>query len=911
MKPTTTLTVTALALAAALSATSPRPADAALRCGTRTYTITPALPGGGGSAGDQLVLQDGLVSIPGCEPVEPKMRARRTGEVRVTAKWGASACQSMSSTSRLKLLLAADCESGSGMVRQGKPILKTTRFTATTATPTPAPEVTIDPAVVPSSDTLPPSEDGGTPRPLAAMTDASGLPVEFVADELVLRTADDTVLADFLTRWNGTLISTLAFADYGIEGPSFHLVRIDTTSADVASLTANLKALDPDRPTSLRVSNEAALQLLAASASETLNGVGVALNFVATSTAYRDRALSDGAGFDNAFLQKHLRANCDAIDGACRDAGVAEPNTGVTEAWRALDAAGRLGNRVPVAVIDRGFSTAGTGLPAVQNLTPTIVNQSNAKEPTKPWHATQVSQTLAAVHNDGVGVAGVGGPVVNLMTYTSSDLVDAARGVLLAFQSGARIINMSFGARVPAVETLVNPGLSVLNMATQLVAERGVLIFASAGNDHQDVDHEDCFIACWEEAWWTPCENDGVLCVGGLDDNGQVDPSSNYGSNDVDLWAPFTVLAGPTPGSNFVYSVSGTSFSSPFTAGVAALVWAANPALSPGDVVATMLAYGNRNQPPQVDNTVNAYRAVIAALGGTPPEVDIAVDAQTVFGSCNTQFELRAQPTDVDGGPLAVYWSSNVQGALGSGESLLRPLSDGRHYITATVVDAAGFAGVSKPFIVDVDNASSRPRPTVDILSLTNHQTFATNQTVTFEAGGLDPNKALGGLVAANVRWVSSKDGELGSGQRIYRTLTPGAHYIYVYYTGICGGTADDFRLIQVNGPADAPPNMSITTPSNNDLVLRTDNTGYACLRVGGFGYDEEDRNFVTPDWWETNRSDLQWKVLSFDQSATVCLRLAAGAAYSTHEIRLRGIDSTGHIGYSAPLRVTVLPGIN
>ena len=203
---------------------------------------------------------------------------------------------------------------------------------------------------------------------------------------------------------------------------------------------------------------------------------------------------------------------------------------------------------------------------------------------------------------------------------------------------------------------------------------------------------------------------------------------------------------------------------------------------------------------------------------------------------------------------------------------MTRPLSNGTHHITATAVDGMGLSTLSNVVVLPVANPTKAPTPTVDIISLANHQSFASNQNVTLEAGGLDPSKALGGLVAANVRWVSSKDGELGKGQRIFRTLTPGAHYIYVYYTGICGGTADDVRLIRITtAVVDAPPNMAITTPANNDLVIRADTSGQACLRVGGFGFDEEDKDFATIDWWETSRNDLQMKALSFDQNTTVC----------------------------------------
>jgi hypothetical protein len=120
------------------------------------------------------------------------------------------------------------------------------------------------------------------------------------------------------------------------------------------------------------------------------------------------------------------------------------------------------------------------------------------------------------------------------------------------------------------------------------------------------------------------------------------------------------------------------------------------------------------------------------------------------------------------------------------------------------------------------------------------------------------------------------------------------------------------FRTGVTDAVADAPPNMYITTPSGNDIVQRVDpGSGEACLRVAGFGYDEEDKDFATIDYWETNRSDLQIKALSFDQNTTVCLKAVPEAPSTVHQIRLRGFDKKGHLGISAPLQVTVLPAIH
>ena len=166
--------------------------------------------------------------------------------------------------------------------------------------------------------------------------------------------------------------------------------------------------------------------------------------------------------------------------------------------------------------------------------------------------------------------------------------------------------------------------------------------------------------------------------------------------------------------------------------------------------------------------------------------------------------------------------------------------------------------------------------------------------------------------MSSNVRWSDLNAGQFGTGQRLIHRLSVGSHFIIANYTGVCGGTADDLHLIEVTpAVADAPPNMHITTPSGNDIVIRVNTAaGEACLRVGGFGFDEEDQDFATIDFWETNRKDLQLKALSFDQNTTVCLKAVPNAAATEHLIRLSGFDKKGNRGVSSSvLRVTVTAG--
>jgi serine protease len=510
---------------------------------------------------------------------------------------------------------------------------------------------------------------------------------------------------------------------------------------------------------------------------------------------------------------------------------------------------------------------------------------------------------------------GAAGPVaVAIVIRRSGDIFNHLGAFIKARVSNARIVNMSFSGGVPF---LLSWAVLPIDEFTNVMHSTGQMLFASADNDGLDVDAEDCAWPfdwpCWERVWYVPCENAGVTCIGALRLNSpQKLESSNYGGNDVALFGPGAVWVGPDLQYQDVHGFFATSAASPFVARMAALVVAANPSLTNAQVERILIDTANPSSDGLVRRYVNAYGAVIKALGGTPPEITVAVDAAQQFGACETLYNFSATTTDPDDGPPTIRWASNLQNPLGTGTSFSRTLSPGTHHVTATATDGIGLSTQSGEVVVTAGGADRAKQPTIDIISLTNHQKFSANQDITLEAGGLDPDKPLGGLVSSRVSWSDSSAGELGTGQRLIRRLSVGSHFIVVNYTGICGGTADEQRLIEVTAAvSDAPPNMHITTPNGNDIVVRVDpGSGQACLRVAGVGFDEEDQDFATIDFWETNRSDLQIKALSFDQNTTVCLKPVLNAPSTMHLIRLRGRDKAGHLGISAPLKMTVLPTV-
>lgn len=599
-------------------------------------------------------------------------------------------------------------------------------------------------------------------------------------------------------------------------------------------------------------------------------------------------------------------------------------NIGVGDAWRALDQIGHLKSVVKIAVIDGGF------LPNDDNPDNLTINTNSiwAQDPNHKndmpctnglvcdWHGTNVIGTLMGVPGNIYGAAGPAGPVAfqPIAIRGSGDVFNYMAAFIIARASNARIVNMSFGAGVPF---LLSWGVVGVDAFTLLMHDTGQLLIAAAGNDGLDVDGEDCAWPfdwpCWERAWYVPCENGGVMCIGALALNSdQKRPDSNYGSHDVDLFGPGQMWVGPDLQYPEVHGFGATSGAAPFVAGVAALIVVADPRLDNNRVEKILIDTANPSSDGLVRRYVNAYDGVIKAIGGTPPNITIAVDAVQQFGACETLYSFSATTSDPDNGPPTVTWTSGNT-VLGTGNSFSRTLPTGTYNIIATATDGIGLSTQSNLIVLNTGGPAAAKLPTIDIISLVNRQKFAANQDITLEAGGLDPNKALGGLVASNVRWLEQGVGPIGTGQRLIRRFSVGSHLIIVNYTGICGAFVDDFRRIDVTPAlADAPPNMYITTPSENDLVIRVQTaSGEACLRVNGFGFDEEDQDFASIDFWETNRRDLQIKALSYDQNTTVCLKAVPGAVFTDHEIRLRGRDKKGHLGFSAPLKVRVLPNVH
>jgi subtilisin family serine protease len=201
---------------------------------------------------------------------------------------------------------------------------------------------------------------------------------------------------------------------------------------------------------------------------------------------------------------------------------------------------------------------------------------------TSSMHGTIVSGIIAASRTNGIGTNGIADNVqiMALRAVPEGDEhdKDIANAIRYAVENGAKVINMSFGKSF-------SPNKNWVDDAVKYAESKGVLLVQAAGNDSKNVDAIEVFPnPNMQNNTFSRATNWITVGASGPTAQDVVAYFSNYGKTQVDVFAPGVDIYSTLPGGNVYGSESGTSFASPVTAGLAALIMSYFPDLSPQQV---------------------------------------------------------------------------------------------------------------------------------------------------------------------------------------------------------------------------------------------------------------------------------------------------------------------------------------
>jgi subtilisin family serine protease len=408
-------------------------------------------------------------------------------------------------------------------------------------------------------------------------------------------------------------------------------------------------------------------------------------------------------------------------------------------------------------------------------------------------HGTHVAGILGAVGNNGLGVAGVNWqttilPVKWLQTANSANetehLVEALKWLVQAQEAGVnvRVVNDSptFKGSGPSPE---------LEHEIKVLGEHQILFVTSAGNDGSNDDAAN--VLRYPCKYRLPNE----ICVTASNNEDQLPSWANTGRETVNLAAPGVSIYSTIRGGEYRY-LSGGSMAAAQVSGAAALILAAKPSLSVGEVKAAIL------------NNVDALPA-LAGKVATGGRLDIAKALPALVSEVSPGGGPAAGGTQVTiaGANLArargvTFGSANAAFTVNSPSSITATAPAGSGTVDVRVI-APG--GASAPVPGDRYTYVPPPPPPPAVTGV--------SPSSGPQAGGTSVTIAgsnLGGTSAVEFGSNSAASFTVSSSTSITATAPPGSGTVDVIVTTPAGSSpaaqADHFTYASEPPPSEPPP---------------------------------------------------------------------------------------------------------
>lgn len=366
------------------------------------------------------------------------------------------------------------------------------------------------------------------------------------------------------------------------------------------------------------------------------------------------------------------------------------PKIRAPEAWDTVTG----GSEIIIAIVDTGVDLSHPDLDdKIQSPGRDFVNDDYVAQDDH-GHGTHVAGIAAAETNNGLGVAGVSWgarilPIKVLDAKGDGYYSNVARGVRYACNHGAKIINLSLGGANPS---------QTLHDALQAVTQKGCLVTAAAGNGYGDgVDY--------------PAKYAETIAVAATNQSDQQASFSDYGS-EVDVAAPgVSIYSSLWTASSHTYGYKdGTSMSTAFVSGLAALAWSFCPELSADQVRGIIEGTAEDLGAPGWDPYFGHGRIdAAAALEEAGPPPVLAVDKDHLVFLADATYGPWPQTVQVSNAALCRWldWS-----AAGSEAWLdADPLSGQASYVSpadiTVLVDKSGLAqGQTHEAMLSINSAT-------------------------------------------------------------------------------------------------------------------------------------------------------------------------------------------------------------